>query len=50
LEKLTLDEVSKILKISNVTARNRFSLGLGMPPHSKLAEIHYMLNLNSICG
>jgi hypothetical protein len=32
METMNLDDVSKVLKISKATARNRLSLGLPKPP------------------
>lgn len=38
METMGLEEVSKILKISIGTARNRLSLGLPMPPSFKVGR------------
>lgn len=40
---MSLDEVSKILKISKATARNRLSLGLPMPPSFKVGRSRLFL-------
>ena len=36
METMNLDEVSKVLKITKATARNRLSQGLPMPPSFKV--------------
>lgn len=38
METMNLDEVSKVLKITKATARNRISLGLPMPPSFKVGR------------
>lgn len=38
METMTLDEVSKVLKITKATARNRLSQGLPMPPSFKVGR------------
>lgn len=43
METMNLDEVSKVLKISKATARNRLSLGLPMPPSFKVGRSRLFL-------
>ena len=43
METMNLDEVSKVLKISKATARNRLSLGLPMPPSFKIGRSRLFL-------
>ncbi|OAM51312.1 hypothetical protein A7981_11340 [Methylovorus sp. MM2] len=38
METMNLDEVSKVLKITKATARNRLSQGLPMPPSFKVGR------------
>lgn len=43
METMNLDEISKVLKISKATARNRLSLGLPMPPSFKVGRSRLFL-------
>jgi excisionase family DNA binding protein len=43
METMSLDEVSKVLKISKGTARNRLSKGLPMPPSFKVGRSRLFL-------
>ena len=43
METMNLEEVSKALKISKATARNRLSLGLPMPPSFKVGRSRLFL-------
>ena len=43
METMNLDEVSKVLKISKGTARNRLSQGLPMPPSFKVGRSRLFL-------
>lgn len=43
METMNLDEVSKVLKISKATARNRLSLGLPMPPSFNSVQLPALL-------
>ncbi len=45
METMNLDEVSKVLKISKGTARNRLSLGLPMPPSFKVGRNRLFLTV-----
>lgn len=38
MQTMNLDEVSKVLKITKATARNRLSQGLPMPPSFKVGR------------
>ncbi|HEY9269304.1 MAG TPA: hypothetical protein PKL53_08935 [Methylotenera sp.] len=43
METMNLDEISKVLKISKATARNRLSLRLPMPPSFKVGRSRLFL-------
>lgn len=43
METMSLEEVSKVLKITKATARNRLSLGLPMPPSFKVGRSRLFL-------
>ena len=43
METMNLDEVSKVLKITKATARNRLSQGLPMPPSFKVGRSRLFL-------
>lgn len=43
METMNLDEVSKVLKITKATARNRLSQGLPMPPSFKVGSSRLFL-------
>ena len=43
METMNLDEVSKVLKFTKATARNRLSQGLPMPPSFKVGRSRLFL-------